>query len=264
MKIAHHKSIFDFDIMSYLQNKTILILDDDILHRQYIKDLMQGSMDGSGEIFEASTSQEALNILSNIAPDLCIFDLQLSDSRSGIDVAREAWEHNNNLRILFWSQFSDELYVRKLFSIVPEDAVYGFLIKTALDDQVMNAIQYILEYDQCWIDPKIRKLKVTTFDKNTGLTDVEYETLVDLTLGLSDNAIANRRFITRRGVQNRLSSLFKKLGVTDEQFSTEEWGYMFSPRTRSVTLALMRGLINQEAIKKENELLQKWIDKVVD
>lgn len=251
------------DNMSFLKNKTILILDDDILHRQYLKDLMQGSMDSTGDIIDVATSKEALNQLERKDPDLCIFDLQLSDSSNGIDVAREVWSQNNNQRILFWSQFADELYVRKLFSIVPEDAIYGFIIKTALDDQILNAIQYILEYDQCWIDPKIRKLKVTTFDKNTGLTDVEYETLVDLTLGLSDNAIANRRFITRRGVQNRLSSLFKKLGVTDEQLSTEEWGYMFSPRTRSVTLALMRGLINSEAIKKENELLQKWIDKVV-
>lgn len=249
--------------MSFLKNKTILILEDDILHRQYLRDLLQGSMDKTGEIIDVGTSQEALRHMEKIEPDLCIFDLQLSDNRTGIDVAREVWEKNNNLRILFWSQFADEIYVRKLFSIVPEDAIYGFIIKTALDDQVINAIQYILEFDQCWIDPKIRKLKVTTFDKNTGLTDVEYETLIDLTLGLSDNAIANRRFITRRGVQNRLSSLFKKLGVTDEQFSTEEWGYMFSPRTRSVTLAFMRGLINQETIKKENELLQKWIEKVV-
>lgn len=238
-------------------------MDDDTLHRQYMRDLMYSLLAGNAVVYEASNGNEALSLISRTKPDLCILDLQIPENKSGIDVAREAWGRDNSLRILFWSQYSDELYVRKLFSIVPEDAIYGFLIKTALDDQINNAIQYILEYDQCWIDPKIRKLRQTTFDKNTGLTDVEYETLIDLALGLSDNAIANRRFITKRGVQNRLASLYNKLGVTNEQEISEKWGYTFSPRTRAVATAFMRGLINQDAVKKENEYLQEWINKVL-
>lgn len=248
--------------MAVTVQKKIVIMDDDVLHRQYMRDLLQGILTGTGNIFEAANGNEALSLIDESRPDLCILDLQVPENKSGIDVAREAWEHNNNLKILFWSQYSDELYVRKLFSIVPEDAIYGFLIKTALDEQIKNAIQYILEYDQCWIDPKIRKVRQTTFDKNTGLTDVEYETLIDLALGLSDNAIANRRFITKRGVQNRLSSLYNKLGVTNEQEISEKWGYTFSPRTRAVAIAFMRGLINQDVVKKENEYLQEWINKL--
>ncbi len=242
--------------------KKILIMDDDALHRQYMRDLLHNILADSGIVYEASNGNEALSLIIRTEPDLCILDLQIPDNISGIEVAREAWEKDNNLKILFWSQYSDELYVRKLFSMVPEDAIYGFLIKTALDDQINNAIQYILEYDQCWIDPKIRKVRQTTFDKNTGLTDVEYETLVDLALGLSDNAIANRRFITKRGVQNRLSSLYNKLGVTNDQEISEKWGYTFSPRTRAVAMAFMRGLINQDTVKKENEYLQEWINKI--
>ena len=237
-------------------------MDDDALHRQYMRDLLHNILDDSALIYEASNAAEALSLIRRVHPDLCILDLQIPESKSGIEVAREAWNENDNLRILFWSQYSDELYVRKLFSIVPEDAIYGFLIKTALDDQIQNAIKYILTYDQCWIDPKIRKLKQTTFDKNTGLTDVEYETLIDLALGLSDNAIANRRFITKRGVQNRLASLYNKLGVTNKHEISEKWGYTFSPRTRAVAMAFMRGLINQDAVRKENEYLMEWIDKV--
>ncbi len=238
-------------------------MDDDALHRQYMRDLLHNILADSGIVYEAANGKEALSLITRTKPDLCILDLQIPENQSGIEVAREAWEQDNNLKILFWSQYSDELYVRKLFSIVPEDAIYGFLIKTALDDQINSAIQYILEYDQCWIDPKIRKVRQTTFDKNTGLTDVEYETLIDLALGLSDNAIANRRFITKRGVQNRLSSLYNKLGVTNEQEFSEKWGYTFSPRTRAVAMAFMRGLINQDSVKKENEYLQEWINKVL-
>ncbi|HKI44071.1 MAG TPA: response regulator transcription factor [Balneolales bacterium] len=243
--------------------RNILILDDDSLHRHYIRDLIEEIYDGSVRIVDVEHSDDAVNILGELKPDLCIFDLQLPGERSGIDVAKYAWEHNSSQRILFWSQHSDEMYVRKLFSIVPPNAIYGFIIKTALDDKILNAIEYILEYDQCWIDPTIRKLRQTTFDKTNGLTNVEYETLVDLALGLSDNAIANRRFITRRGVQNRLASLYQKLGVTDEQIINGDWGYVFNPRTRALTVALSRGLINQEALRKENEFLMDWTCKLV-
>lgn len=242
--------------------KKVLILDDDPLHRNYMRDLIKQHFDDDTLLFEAGNATEAMKHIHANEMDLCIFDLQLPD-KSGIDVAKEVWDIDQSMRILFWSQHSDELYVRKLYSIVPEKAVYGFLIKTALEEQILNAIQYILEYDQCWIDPKIRKVKQTTFDKNTGLTDVEYETLVDLTLGLSDNAIAQRRFITKRGVQNRLASLYSKLGVTEEQYSSEKWGNLFSPRTRAVTLSFIRGLINQQALEKENVYLHQWTQKYV-
>lgn len=242
------------------KNRTILVMDDDQVHRQYMVDLVRKTYDDPA-VIEAEDAETALLILKEHTPDLCILDLELP-GKSGIEVAKEIWDKDKSMRVLFWSQHSDEFYVRKLFTIVPGDAIYGFLIKTALEDQIINAIEYILDYDQCWIDPKIRKVRQTTFDKNKGLTDVEYETLVDLALGLSDNAIANRRFITKRGVQNRLSSLYVKLGVTDEQFSHEKWGNLYSPRTRAVAVSFIRGLINQPALEKENKFLQDWIKKV--
>lgn len=253
---SYQSSMLNRDTM-----KRILIMDDDQVHRSYMADLINKAVDDEVEITEVDNGTKAITLNSQVEFDLLVLDLQVPE-KSGIDVAREVWEGDKSKRILFWSQHSDELYVRKLYSFVPNDAIYGYLIKTALDDQIINAIQYILEFDQCWIDPKIRKVKLTTFDKTTGLTDVEYETLVDLTLGLSDNAIAQRRFITKRGIQNRLASLYQKLGVADDQFIHEKWGHVFSPRTRAVTLAIIRGLINQSALEKENEYLYKWIAKL--
>ena len=110
--------------------KNVIILDDDAVHRHYMRDLIHQQFSSSTEILEAATAAEALRIFEKTTIDLCIFDLQLPD-QSGIDVAKQVWDKDQSMRILFWSQHSDELYVRKLFSIVPEKAVYGFLIKTA-------------------------------------------------------------------------------------------------------------------------------------
>lgn len=233
----------------------MLILDDDPLHRNYMRELLTQQIADELLIEEAENAEEALRYFEVNDPELSVFDLQLP-GKSGIDVAVEVWQRNATQKILFWSQHADELYVRKLFSKVPEEAIYGFLTKTTLEGHIINAIQSILDFEQCWIDPKIRKVKQTTFDKTTGVSDVEYETLVDLALGLSDKAIAERRFITRRGVQNRLSSLYAKLGVGDEQVNGSS---LYSPRSRAIALALIRGLINQTSLEIENEYLQKWI-----
>lgn len=239
-----------------MASRKVFLLDDDAVHRAYMRELISHHFPDA-QFEEASSAEEAADVFKRYAPDLSVVDLQLT-GKSGIDAAREAWEGDKSLRILFWSQYADELYVRKLFSIVPEDAIYGFLTKTALEDHIINALESILDYDQCWIDPKIRKVRQTTFDRATGLSDVEYETLMDLALGLSDKAIAERRFITRRGVQNRLSSLYTKLGVGDEHLAN---GAVFSPRSRAIALALIRGLINQKSLDTENGYLQKWLQQ---
>ena len=67
-------------------------------------------------------------------------------------------------------------------------------------------------------------------DRQTGLTDVEYEALVDIALGLTDQAIAHRRFLSRRGVTSRLHALYSKLGVEQHQLETATWGQTFSLR----------------------------------
>lgn len=248
------------EILFYIEGmnqRFVLIMDDDPMHRSYMRDLVSDYMSENVKIVEAPDAETALSIMEEQTPDLCVFDLQLPN-KNGVDVAKEVWLNDKSVRILFWSQHADELYVRKLFSIVPEDSIYGFLTKTASEDNIISAIQSLMDYEQCWIDPKIRKVKQTTFDKTTGLSDIEYETLVDLALGLSDKAIAERRFLTRRGVQNRLSSLYSKLGVSDEQISS---GYLYSPRSRAISLSFIRGLINQQALEKENGFLQEWLKK---
>ena len=67
--------------------------------------------------------------------------------------------------------------------------------------------------------------------------------------------MARRRYLSRRGAQNRLHSLYTKLGVERE----EEPGSMFSPRNRAVFEGLRRGLINADVLAEENAALERWI-----
>ncbi len=92
-----------------------------------------------------------------------------------------------------------------------------------------------------------------------GLTDVEYEALVDIALGLTDQAIAHRRFLSRRGVTSRLHALYRKLGVDQYELETDAWGQTFNRRILAIHLALRRGLLNRVILDDEAAQLEIWL-----
>jgi len=191
---------------------------------------------------------------------LVISDIQMPQI-NGIDFAKALWERKPQARIVFWSQHKDEMYVRALARIVPADTVYGYVLKSNPRERIESAMRTVLFDDQCWIDPEVRKVQGRTGSSQTALSDIEFEALVDISLGLTDNLIAQRRYLSRRGVQSRLNSLYGKLGLDLEQFQSDKVGDAFNLRNRAVSVALRRGLINAFELEHEEEELQGWLKR---
>ncbi|WP_020677211.1 hypothetical protein [Geopsychrobacter electrodiphilus] len=76
------------------------------------------------------------------------------------------------------------------------------------------------------------------------LPEIEYDALFDISLGLTDNLIAQRRCLSRRVVQSRLHSLYIKQGLYQEQFHGKKVGDSFNLHNRVLAVSLARGLIN--------------------
>ena len=197
--------------------------------------------------------------LAQEAP-LVISDIQMPQM-NGIDFAKALWERRPQARIVFWSQHKDEMYVRALARIVPGETVYGYVLKSNPRERIESAMRTVLFEDQCWIDPEVRKVQGRTGSSQTALSDIEFEALVDISLGLTDNLIAQRRYLSRRGVQSRLNSLYGKLGLDLEQFQSDKVGDAFNLRNRAVAVALRRGLINAFELEHEEEELQGWLKR---
>lgn len=153
------------------------------------------------------------------------------------------------------------MYVRSLLKIVPPETVYGYILKSNTKERILSAIQTVLYDEQCWIDPEVRKVQGLTGHRQTALSDIEYEALADISLGLTDNLIAQRRYLSRRGVQSRLNSLYCKLAIDQEQFHSEKFGDALNLRNRAVAVALRRGLINAFELEKEEIEFQKWFER---
>jgi len=238
----------------------VLIVEDVAALRQHAARLAKAIAPNAIEVTEAVNGAEGLRLARAMEPDLIIMDISMPDM-SGIKVAKEIWQEKPARRILFWSQYHREAYVRELGKIVPDDAIHGYALKSESDEKFIYAITSVLLHDNPYIDPVVRGVQARIQSKDGSLSDVEYETLLDVAVGLTDKAIAARRHISVRGVQNRLSMLLEKL-IKGEDAHLRESAQMevFNPRTRIVFEALKRGLLDPDEVNRMESTLFEWLE----
>lgn len=223
---------------------TILIADDEERDRKWLRDLLEKNIAANGPLHEVADGAAAVEAVAKLKPELVFLDIKMPNL-SGIKAAEQILKAAPSTGVIILSNFSDEVYVRQLWRIVPTDGVFGYVLKNASNEQVVEAAKAILSGD-CWIHPGISRVIQRTQNKATNLTAAEYEALVCIALGMTDSSIAKRLYLTEKAVQSRLKSLYSKMSIPGrgEQPDTE-----FNQRCRAVYLAYRRGLINQSELE---------------
>ncbi len=234
----------------------VLIVEDDPLHRAYLNESVRAALPECDAVIEATDGAEG-EASARSAPDAhVVMDLQMQP-RTGIDAARTIWRERPGTRILFWSNYSDEAYVRGVSRIVPPGATYGYVLKSASDERLRLALRGIFVENQCVIDGEVRGTQQKSFAPTVGITEAEYEILVDIALGLTDRAIAARRGLSLRSVQNRLQSIYDKLDVHAQD---APGGYV-NLRGRAVATAILRKLLNYGALERAEAEMMAWLGR---
>lgn len=228
-------------------DRALILVEDNPRDREYLSAAL-----AEFTLHVAERGDQALEMVRAFPHAHLVSDLQLP-GMTGIDLAKAVWVDKPTARIVFWSQYNDEIYLRALSRIIPAQALYGYVLKSNHSQLLLRALHSVFVEDQCWIDPQIRPVQARNQSPQGSISDAEYEVLVDIALGLTDNLIAKRRFLSRRGAQSRLKSLYAKLGVDR---TTLEDG--INPRSRAVAIALKRGLINPYELEKAEEALSEW------
>src|SRR3990167_364159 len=237
----------------------VLVVEDLASLRQHVMRVLREQVPGPMEILEAKDGAEGLKLFRTTKPDMIIMDISMPEM-SGMKAAQEIWKESPRTKILFWSQYHREAYVRELGKIVPDEAIHGYALKSESDEKLAYAITSVLLHDNPYIDPLVRGVQARLQSKDQSLTDVEYEALIDIALGLTDKAIASRRHISVRGVQNRLSMLLTKLLGGEDAHLRETAGMeIYNPRTRLVTEALKRELIDVDELSSLDKDLDQWL-----
>lgn len=226
---------------------TYLIVEDDPLHRNFLREVVSISDLQCSHVIEASDGEEAIQLVYAHEPKGIIMDLQMP-KKTGVQAAKAIWAHRPSMPIVFWSNYADEAYVRGITKIVPAGATYGYLLKTASKERLSRSIQCVFLEGQSIIDREIRGVQQRSYSRAEGLSDVEYEVLLDIAIGLTDQAIANHRNISLRSVQGRLQQLYAKVGLVESHIPGDQ-ALEHNSRTRTIALALMSRLINSKSIE---------------
>lgn len=236
----------------------VLIVEDDPLHRSYLHEAVIAALPECDTVIEAENGLAGEKLARDHKSAHIVMDLQMT-TRNGIEAARTIWKERPETHILFWSNYSDEAYVRGVSRIVPDGAAYGYVLKSASDERLRLALRSIFIESQCVIDREVRGLQQKSLGQTNGFTDSEYEILIDIGLGLTDRAIARRRGLSLRSVQNRLQHLYDKLDVY-QTVGDDNVDGRFNLRARAVTVAFLRKLLNYSALERAEAELQEWLD----
>ena len=226
---------------------TFLVVEDDALHRIFLREVITLSDLDCTQLIEAEDGDEAIRLVRAHEPKGVIMDLQMP-RKTGVQAAKAIWADNPALPIVFWSNYDDEAYVRGIAKIVPPSATYGYILKTSSKERLRRSLQCVFLEGQNVIDREIRGVQQRGQGHSEVLTEAEYEVLLDITIGLTDQAIAERRKLSLRSVQGRLQQLYGKLGLV-EMPALSGGAAEFNSRTRAVAVALMARLINAKSIE---------------
>lgn len=239
---------------------SILIAEDNVAQRRYLRELLEREFSTHAPVIEAADGEEAVALALKARPELCVLDIQMP-RLSGVKAARAVWREFPSARIIFWTQFPDEIYIneiRKILRTVEPQPAYGFIHKNNPESRFLRFVAAVLEDGADMIDPSFKD----SF-KRPLLTEFEAEALQYLALGLSNWAIARKCALSLRGVESRLATLYEKLFVsTPEGTPHEAYDKLaYNMRTRAFFESLRRGLINSDELEKAAADLEHWIER---
>ncbi|WP_424986869.1 response regulator [Microbulbifer sp. S227A] len=231
-----------------------LIVEDDQFHASYLQDALAEALPEVTEILHAADGAAGEDAARQTGTEAIVMDLQMMH-RNGIEAARTIWAERPQSRILFWSNYADDAYLRGIAQIVPEDSAYGYVLKTTSRARLKLALRAVLVEGQIMVDREIHRLQKRSSSPRGRLDESEFDVLLDLALGLQDKLIAERRGMSLRTVQNRLLSLYEKLGVLSEA-ETEP---TLNKRVRALNRALITRTINIETLEAAQRDLDSWL-----
>jgi DNA-binding NarL/FixJ family response regulator len=165
-------------------------------------------------ICECSTSEEALQKIPRLMPDVVLMDIHLPNM-SGVDCTRRLKELCPSIPILILTVYEDN---DRIFGALKAGAS-GYLLKRADPADILRAIQDVKE-GGAPMSNQIARRVVQSFRgepadaaKLEGLSQREEEILEHLSKGYSTKEIADRLSVSVNTVRTHLQHIYEKLHV---------------------------------------------------
>jgi NarL family two-component system response regulator LiaR len=194
----------------------VLLAEDHVITRQGIRRLIEDEK-GVTVIGEASDGEEAVQMVTDLKPDIVIMDIAMP-KLNGIEATRQIKLLSPRTAVLILSAYDDDEYVFALLKV----GAAGYLLKNVSGDELTRAIRAVYKGEPV-LDPMVAR-KVMNYFKLPGkgrglekpsehLSNRETDILKLAAKGMTNKDIADKLHLSNRTVEGHLRTIFNKLGV---------------------------------------------------
>ncbi len=196
---------------SHPKKPDLIIVDDHLIFRQGLKSLI--TLENIANVIgEASNGIEFLELLSHLKPDVVLMDIDMPHM-NGMEATQKAMELFPDLKIIAFTMFGDEEYYYKMIDL----GVKGFILKSSGIQELEKALGDVMMGESYFSNELLRKI-INNFGRNASLKPVEshrltsreLEVLQHICMGLSNDEVAEKLFISAKTVKSHRSNLLEK------------------------------------------------------
>jgi len=209
----------------------VFVLDDQEIVRRGVRGLLEAEPD-IRIIGEAGTASAAMARIPALRPDVAVLDVRLPDG-DGVSVCREIRWRLPETACLMFTAFGDD---RAMLDAILAGAA-GYVLKQIRGSDLVSAVRAAAS-GQPLLHPRAasqvmaRLLNTSgTNDPLAGLTPHERNVLVLIGEGLTNRQIGERLLIAEQTVKNYISTIFRKLGLTQRTAAAAYVARIFDGRT---------------------------------
>ena len=188
----------------------ILIVDDHPIVLQGLKQTLADAAD-VGEIREAATGQEALDLVRQGDWDAVVLDIGLP-GRSGLEILKDIKRERPRLPVLILSMHPEDQYAIRALRA----GAGGYLTKEAATEKLVDAIRKITSGGR-FISPDLAERLATeltvdpTGPPHASLSDREFEVLRLIASGISVGDVADRLSLSVKTVSTYRARILEKM-----------------------------------------------------
>lgn len=193
----------------------IMLVDDHEMVREGVKQLIE--FDGDIQVIaQASNGEDCLKLLRQEVPDILLLDVNMI-GMNGIEVLQEIRKERIPVKVAMLTVHNEVEYLVNLVDI----GVEGYILKDSSSAELVRAIKHIYQgetYIQPDLIPALNSRLVhrdEDREKIDALTKRELEVLKLVAKGHFNKEIAIQLDISERTVKNHISSIFRKIDVSD-------------------------------------------------
>jgi DNA-binding NarL/FixJ family response regulator/class 3 adenylate cyclase len=191
----------------------VVLADDSVLLREGIARLLQDA--GFDVVAQSGNADDLLRHVAMHQPDVAVVDIRMPPTQTdeGLRAAKEIRERHADCGVLILSQYVEPAYAMELLSDSAESVGYLLKDRVADIDEFSSAVRRIAEGGSA-LDPAVVSELVGRHrrdDPVDALSPREREVLELMAEGRSNQAIAERLFVTLRAVEKHVTSIFVKL-----------------------------------------------------